>query len=38
MKTAYTQSVNLPLFVDVPIVFPSAGGFLITLPLKADDE
>lgn len=32
------QSVNLPLLVDVPIVFPSAGGFTITLPLKAGDE
>jgi len=33
-----TQSVNLPLLVDVPIVFPSAGGFTITLPIKVDDE
>lgn len=32
------QSVNLPLLVDVPIVFPSAGGFLITLPLSQGDE
>jgi hypothetical protein len=37
-ENGVTQSVNLPLLVDVPIVFPSAGGFLITLPLKADDE
>lgn len=32
------QYVNLPLLVDVPIVFPSAGGFTITLPIKANDE
>lgn len=33
-----TTFVNLPLLVDVPIVFPSAGGFTITLPLAVDDE
>lgn len=32
------QSVNLPLLVDVPIVFPSAGGFLITMPMASGDE
>jgi hypothetical protein len=32
------QSVNLPLLVDVPICFPSAGGFIITMPLAANDE
>lgn len=32
------QAVNYPLLVDVPIVFPSAGGFMITLPLAAGDE
>ena len=31
-------SVNLPILIHVPIVFPSAGGFLLTLPLKANDE
>lgn len=30
--------VNLPLLVDVPIVFPSAGGFSLTFPLGAGDE
>lgn len=30
--------VNLPLLVDVPIVFPSAGGFTITLPIASGDE
>jgi hypothetical protein len=33
-----TQYVNLPLLVDCPIVFPSAGGFSLTLPIKAGDE
>lgn len=32
------QSVDLPLLVDVPIVFPGGGGFRITFPLEADDE
>jgi hypothetical protein len=30
--------VNLPLLVDVPIVMPSAGGFTLSLPIKAEDE
>lgn len=30
--------VNLPLLADVPIVFPSAGGFIITFPIVAGDE
>lgn len=32
------QSVNLPLLVDVPITFPSAGGFVLTLPIAINDE
>lgn len=32
------QSVNYPLLVDVPICFPKAGGFLLTLPLAVNDE
>lgn len=28
----------LPLLLDVPIVFPSAGGFNLTFPIAADDE
>lgn len=31
-------SVNLPLLVDVPIVWPRAGGFALTFPIKAGDE
>lgn len=30
--------VALPLLVDVPIVFPGAGGFLVTFPVKQGDE
>lgn len=33
-----TSYENLPLLINVPIVFPSAGGFLITLPLAQGDE
>ncbi len=32
------RNVNYPLLVDVPIVFPSAGGFLLTLPIAVGDE
>jgi len=30
--------VNLPPLVDVPICFPSAGGFTITMPIAVGDE
>lgn len=33
-----TTNVNLPLLVDVPIVFPSAGGFALTFPIIPGDE
>ena len=33
-----TTFVNLPLLVDCPIVFPSAGGFALTFPIVANDE
>jgi hypothetical protein len=33
-----TSVVNLPLLLDVPIVFPSAGGFILTFPIKVGDE
>lgn len=32
------EFVNLPLLVDCPIVFPSAGGFTLSMPIKAGDE
>ena len=31
-------NVNLPLCVDVPIVWPRAGGFSLTFPIKTGDE
>jgi Phage protein Gp138 N-terminal domain len=37
-ETGAVQSVNLPLIVDVPIVFPSGGGFTITFPIASGDE
>ena len=30
--------VNLPILGDVPVVFPSAGGIFLTLPLTVGDE
>lgn len=30
--------VNMPLLLDCPIVFPSAGGFSLTLPIHPGDE
>jgi hypothetical protein len=30
--------VDMPLLIDVPVVFPSAGGLSITLPLAKGDE
>lgn len=30
--------VTLPLLVDVPVVFPSAGGFTITFPVQQGNE
>ncbi len=31
-------SVDLPLLVDVPVVFPSGGGFTLTFPIHEGDE
>lgn len=33
-----TTAVQLPLLVDVPLVFPRAGGFALTFPVRAGDE
>lgn len=30
--------VNIPLLVDVPVVLPRAGGYVLTLPIKQGDE
>lgn len=32
------EMVNLPILLDVPIVFPRAGGFVLTMPVQAGDE
>lgn len=31
-------AINLPVCVDVPVVFPSGGGYEITFPVKEGDE
>ncbi|MBU0777786.1 hypothetical protein KKF82_05970, partial [Patescibacteria group bacterium] len=31
-------AIPVPILVDVPICIPSAGGFSLTLPIKAGDE
>lgn len=33
-----TRTVPLPLLVDVPVVFPSGGGFTLTFPVREGDE
>lgn len=38
MPDGSSTKVNLPLLVDVPIQFPNAGGFALTLPIAAGDE
>lgn len=30
--------IDIPLLVDVPIVFPRAGGYVLTFPVKKGDE
>lgn len=32
------ESVNLPLLVDVPVIFPRGGGCTLTFPVAAGDE
>jgi len=32
------EAVALPILINVPVSFPSAGGFSITLPVKQGDE
>jgi phage baseplate assembly protein V len=33
-----TESVALPLLVDVPVIFPRGGGVTLTFPIKPGDE
>ena len=37
-KDGNNTDTNLPLLVDVPILFPNAGGWHITFPIVAGDE
>ncbi len=37
-ETGQARDVNLPLLVDVPVVFPAGGGFTLTFPVAAGDE
>lgn len=30
--------VTLPIIVDIPVIFPSGGGFTLTFPIKQGDE
>lgn len=32
------QDIQIPTLLDVPIVLPRAGGFVLTMPIKAGDE
>lgn len=36
--TGKTQWVNLPVLPDVPVCFPQAGNFVMTMPIQAGDE
>ena len=35
---AETGAVNLPVCVDVPVVFPGGGGYFLTFPVAPGDE
>lgn len=37
-KTGAATNANLPLLVDCPVHFPSAGGVSLTMPIAAGDE
>ena len=37
-STGEAEWVNYPILPDVPIIFPRAGGFALTFPVKVDDE
>jgi hypothetical protein len=37
-KDNNTSNVSLPVLINVPIVFPRAGGFALTLPITSGDE
>lgn len=37
-RSGFETWVTLPLLVDVPVMFPGAGGFTLTFPVVAGDE
>lgn len=37
-KDGSTSQVSMPMLVDVPIVWPRAGGYALTFPIEAGDE
>ena len=37
-STGEAEWVNYPILPDVPIIFPRAGGFALTFPVKVGDE
>lgn len=37
-QTGVGRWVNMPLLTDVPIIWPRAGGFSLTFPIKPEDE
>lgn len=37
-ENGVSQSITLPLLVDVPVIFPRGGGCTLTFPVKAGDE
>lgn len=38
MEDGAEKWTNVPLLLDVPIVFPRAGGYVLTLPITQGDE
>jgi len=37
-KTTRSAPVDLPMLVDVPVIFPAAGGYSMTFPVAKGDE
>ena len=37
-NTRTTEDKTLPILLDVPIVIPRAGGYIVTMPIQAGDE